>query len=63
MPGSHIQLHGFDISTSTVIRMVVTTIAEKFCLPKVKKFEELINEHMKSILMCNQNNSIVYLYM
>ena len=33
----------FAISAGAVIRTVVTTIEEGFCLPKVEKFEELIN--------------------
>jgi len=35
---------------------VTTTIDEGFCLPKVEKFEELINERTKAILICNPNN-------
>ena len=35
---------------------------EGFCLPKVEKFEELINERTKAILICNLNNLTSYLY-
>ena len=44
------------ISAGAVIRTVATTIDEGFCLPKVEKFEELINERTKAILICNPNN-------
>lgn len=50
------------ISAGAVIRTVSTTIEEGFCLPKVEKFEKLINEHTKAILICNPNNPTGYLY-
>lgn len=52
----------FAISAGAVIRTVATTIAEGFCLPKVEKFEELINQRTKAILICNPNNPTGYLY-
>lgn len=52
----------FAISAGTVIRTVTTTIEEGFCLLKVEKFEELINERTKAILICNPNNPTGYLY-
>ena len=52
----------FAISAGAVIRTVATTIEEGFCLPKVEKFEELINERTKAILICNPNNPTGYLY-
>ena len=52
----------FAVSTGAVIRSVVTTIEEGFCLPKVEKFEELINDRTKAILICNPNNPTGYLY-
>ena len=52
----------FAVSAGAVIRTVVTTIEEGFCLPKVEKFEELINERTKAILICNPNNPTGYLY-
>ena len=45
-----------------MIRTVATTIEEGFFLPKVEKFEELINERTKAILICNPNNPTGYLY-
>ncbi|MDD5890925.1 MAG: pyridoxal phosphate-dependent aminotransferase, partial [Bacteroidales bacterium] len=52
----------FAISAGAVIRAVTTTIDEGFCLPKVERFEELINERTKAILICNPNNPTGYLY-
>ena len=52
----------FAISAGAVIRTVTTTIEEGFCLPKVEKFEELINDRTKAILICNPNNPTGYLY-
>ena len=46
----------FAISAGAVIRTIATTIEEGFSLPKVEKFEELINEHTRAILICNPNN-------
>lgn len=52
----------FAISAGAVIRTVTTTIEEGFALPKVSKFEELINERTRAILICNPNNPTGYLY-
>lgn len=52
----------FAISAGAVIRTITTTIEEGFSLPKVEKFEELINEHTRAILICNPNNPTGYLY-
>ena len=52
----------FAVSAGAVIKTVATTIEEGFCLPKVEKFEELINEHTRAILICNPNNPTGYLY-
>ena len=52
----------FAISAGAVIRTISTTIEEGFALPKVEKFEELINERTRAILMCNPNNPTGYLY-
>lgn len=52
----------FAVSAGAVIRTVATTIDEGFCLPKIDKFEELINERTKAILICNPNNPTGYLY-
>ena len=52
----------FAISVGATIRTITTTIEEGFALPKVEKFEELINERTKGILICNPNNPTGYLY-
>ena len=52
----------FAISAGATIRTITTTIEEGFALPKVEKFEELINERTKGILICNPNNPTGYLY-
>lgn len=52
----------FAISAGAVIHTITTTIEEGFSLPKVEKFEELINERTKGILICNPNNPTGYLY-
>ena len=50
------------ISAGAKIRTIATTIEEGFSLPKVEKFEELINERTRAILICNPNNPTGYLY-
>ena len=51
----------FAISAGAVIRTISSTIEEGFSLPKVEKFEELINERTRAILICNPNNPTGYL--
>lgn len=52
----------FAVSAGAIIKTVTTTIEEGFCLPKIDKFEELINDRTKAILICNPNNPTGYLY-
>ena len=52
----------FAISAGAKIRTIATTIEEGFSLPKVEKFEELINDKTRAILICNTNNPTGYLY-
>ena len=52
----------FAISAEAKIRTITTTIEEGFCLPKVEKFEELINPKTRAILICNPNNPTGSLY-
>ena len=52
----------FAISAGAKIRTIATTIEEGFSLPKVEKYEELINERTRAILICNPNNPTGYLY-
>ena len=52
----------FAISAGAVIRTISTSIEEGFALPKVERFEELISERTRGILICNPNNPTGYLY-
>ncbi|MCI6643706.1 MAG: aminotransferase class I/II-fold pyridoxal phosphate-dependent enzyme, partial [Bacteroidales bacterium] len=52
----------FAISAGAKIRTVSSTIEEGFALPPIEKFEALINEHTRAILICNPNNPTGYLY-
>lgn len=52
----------FAISAGAKIRTIPTTIEDGFALPPVEKFEALINEHTRAILICNPNNPTGYLY-
>ena len=52
----------FAISAGAKIRTIATTIEEGFSLPKVEKFEELINERTRAILIGNPNSPTGYLY-
>ena len=52
----------FAISAGAKIRTITTSIEEGFALPKVEKFEELINEKTRAIMICNPNNPTCYLY-
>lgn len=52
----------FAVSAGAVIRTIPSSIDEGFALPPVEKFEELINDRTKGILICNPNNPTGYLY-
>ena len=52
----------FAISAGAKIRTIATSIEEGFALPRVEKFEELINENTRAIMICNPNNPTGYLY-
>lgn len=52
----------FAISAGAIIRTVTSTIEKGFALPPIEKFETLINEKTKGILICNPNNPTGYLY-
>ncbi|MDO4932666.1 MAG: pyridoxal phosphate-dependent aminotransferase [Prevotellaceae bacterium] len=52
----------FAVSAGAKIRTIATTIDEGFSLPKVEKFEELINSRTRAIMICNPNNPTGYLY-
>ena len=52
----------FAISAGAIIRPITSTIDDGFALPPIEKFEELINERTRGILICNPNNPTGYLY-
>ena len=52
----------FAISAGAKIKTIATSIEEGFALPKVEKFEELINDRTRAIMICNPNNPTGYLY-
>ena len=52
----------FAISAGAVIKTVPSSIETGFSLPPISKFEELITERTKGILICNPNNPTGYLY-
>lgn len=52
----------FAVSAGAVIRTVPSSIEEGFSLPPIERFEELINERTKGIMICNPNNPTGYLY-
>lgn len=52
----------FAISCGARIVTVPSDIDEGFALPPVEKFEELITDRTKAILICNPNNPTGYLY-
>ena len=56
------QLYGIRYLGRAVIRTVTTTIEEGFSLPKVEKFEGLINERTKAILICNEQSYGLFVY-
>ena len=53
---------GFAIPAGIKVRTITTKIEDGFALPAVEKFEELINERTKAILICNPNNPTGSLY-
>lgn len=52
----------FAISAGAVIRTLPSSIEDGFSLPPVERFEDLINERTRAILICNPNNPTGYLY-
>ena len=52
----------FAISAGAVIRPITSSIEDGFALPDIEKFEGLINERTRAILICNPNNPTGYLY-
>lgn len=52
----------FAVSAGAVIRPITSSIEDGFALPSIERFEELINERTRGILICNPNNPTGYLY-
>ncbi len=52
----------FAVSAGATIRTITSTIEEGFALPPVERFEALINDRTRAILICNPNNPTGYLY-
>ena len=52
----------FAVSAGAIIRPITSTIEDGFALPAIERFEELINERTRGILICNPNNPTGYLY-
>lgn len=52
----------FAISAGAIIKTIPSDIESNFALPPINKFEELINERTKGILICNPNNPTGYVY-
>lgn len=52
----------FAVQVGAKIRTIPTSIEDGFALPKVEKFEEMINERTKAIMICNPNNPTGYVY-
>lgn len=52
----------FAISAGAVIKTIPSSIEDGFSLPSLDKFEALITERTKGILICNPNNPTGYLY-
>lgn len=52
----------FAVSAGAVIRPITSSIDDGFALPSIERFEELINERTRGILICNPNNPTGYLY-
>ncbi|HHX31193.1 MAG TPA: pyridoxal phosphate-dependent aminotransferase [Bacteroidales bacterium] len=52
----------FAISAGAIIKTIPSDIEANYALPPIEKFEELINERTKGILICNPNNPTGYVY-
>ena len=52
----------FAISAGAIIKTIPSDIETNYALPPIEKFEQLINERTKGILICNPNNPTGYVY-
>ena len=54
--------NGFAIAAGVNVKPIESFIEDGFALPPIKKFEELITDKTKGIVICNPNNPTGYLY-
>ena len=59
---SYANYTAFAIVSGAVIKTIPSHIEDGFALPPVEKFEELITDRTKGIMICNPNNPTGYLY-
>jgi aspartate aminotransferase len=54
--------NGFSVANGIKVVPIVSGIDDDFALPPIEKFEELITDKTKAILICNPGNPTGYLY-
>ena len=54
--------NGFSIANGVKIVPIFSSIENNFSLPNIDKFESLISDKTKAILICNPNNPTGYVY-
>ncbi len=54
--------NGFTKASSVSVQPIISSIDDGFALPPISKFEELITDKTKGILVCNPGNPTGYLY-
>ena len=54
--------NGFSIANGVKIVPIFSSIENNFSLPHIDKFESLISDKTKAILICNPNNPTGYVY-
>ncbi|GAB4378189.1 MAG: pyridoxal phosphate-dependent aminotransferase [Salibacteraceae bacterium] len=54
--------NGFALEAQVILRPITTYLKDKYALPPVDRFRELINSRTRGILICNPGNPTGYLY-
>lgn len=54
--------NGFSVANGIKVVPIVSKIEDDFALPPIEKFEELITDKTRAILICNPGNPTGYLY-
>jgi len=54
--------NGFSVANGINVVPIVSSIEDDFALPPIEKFEELITDKTRAILICNPGNPTGYLY-